>query len=92
MACLCPVCNSATGVIDSRPSLDNTVRRRRRCSRCGFRFSTAERIISEDARQSLAAGRKQLAQELIVHLTRLISASPTAGPVSAGPALSEAAE
>jgi transcriptional repressor NrdR len=42
----CPVCNSPdTRVIDSRLSLDGTsVRRRRECEKCEFRFSTLEEV------------------------------------------------
>lgn len=42
---LCPNCKKCeTQVIDSRMSEDNTVRRRRECSCCRFRFTTFERI------------------------------------------------
>lgn len=42
----CPRCESdATRVIDSRPADDATsIRRRRECDDCGFRFTTFERI------------------------------------------------
>jgi len=42
----CPVCNNKeTGVIDSRPSGDGLmIRRRRECAKCKYRFSTAEEI------------------------------------------------
>ena len=42
----CPVCNNKeTGVVDSRPSGDGLViRRRRECAKCKYRFSTAEEI------------------------------------------------
>jgi len=42
----CPVCNyKETKVIDSRVALDGiTVRRRRECLKCGFRFSTYEDV------------------------------------------------
>ena len=42
----CPVCNhKETKVIDSRISSEGvSVRRRRECEKCGFRFSTAEDV------------------------------------------------
>jgi transcriptional repressor NrdR len=41
---ICPVCQSATQVLESRPaSGGNAVRRRRRCADCGHRFTTFER-------------------------------------------------
>ncbi len=42
----CPVCNHReTKVIDSRISSEGvSVRRRRECEKCGFRFSTAEDV------------------------------------------------
>ncbi len=43
---LCPKCHhSDTKVIDSRPEREGrAIRRRRECDKCGFRFSTTERI------------------------------------------------
>lgn len=43
---LCPKCHHQdTRVIDSRPEREGrTIRRRRECDKCGFRFSTVERI------------------------------------------------
>ena len=42
----CPVCNyKETKVIDSRVASDQiTIRRRRECLKCGFRFSTYEQV------------------------------------------------
>jgi hypothetical protein len=41
----CPKCGADTSVIDSRPSNDNSIRRRRRCEGvCGERFTTYETI------------------------------------------------
>ena len=42
----CPVCtNPASSVVDTRVSPDGTsIRRRRECDKCGFRFSTNETI------------------------------------------------
>jgi len=40
----CPNCGAETQVIDSREAEDNSIRRRRECFSCGFRFTTYERI------------------------------------------------
>lgn len=42
----CPKCSNAnTKVIDSRPAENNTtIRRRRKCEKCEYRFTTFERI------------------------------------------------
>lgn len=38
----CPRCQSDTSVKDSRPTEENTIRRRRVCDGCGYRFNTYE--------------------------------------------------
>ena len=45
----CPQCGKASKVVDSRPSADNTVRRRRHCmnNRCKERFTTYEMLGDE---------------------------------------------
>lgn len=41
----CPYCNAEDlKVIDSRPSENNTIRRRRECVNCGERFTTYEKV------------------------------------------------
>ena len=41
----CPYCGKDnTKVIDSRPTDDSTIRRRRQCDECGKRFTTYEKI------------------------------------------------
>lgn len=56
----CPICHSPeTRVTDSRTAIDGwSIRRRRECTKCGFRFSTYEEIellniviIKNDGRQ-----------------------------------------
>ncbi|MCX6811760.1 MAG: transcriptional regulator NrdR [Candidatus Berkelbacteria bacterium] len=62
----CPNCKKCeTQVIDSRLSDENTVRRRRECSCCRFRFTTFERIeparavvIKKDGREEPFAKEK----------------------------------
>ena len=39
----CPDCGERAEVLDSRPRPDGGVRRRRRCTSCGDRFTTIER-------------------------------------------------
>jgi hypothetical protein len=38
----CPACGGASRVLDSRPTPDQGHRRRRRCAKCGERFTTYE--------------------------------------------------
>lgn len=46
---ICPECGENTEVIDSRKRLAGmTVRRRRRCKDCGYRFSTIEAIVKDN--------------------------------------------
>jgi transcriptional regulator NrdR family protein len=40
----CPKCKSKTDVIDSRINPEKKIRRRRKCEKCGYRFSTVESI------------------------------------------------
>ena len=47
----CPKCNAKKcGVIDSRKLADNTVRRRRECRGCGYRFTSLEMTIVDLAK------------------------------------------
>ncbi len=63
----CPACHyDDTKVLDSRVTeADNTVRRRRQCEKCGFRFSTREEteilnltVIKRDGRREAYARAK----------------------------------
>ena len=42
---LCTKCSSETSVKDSRLHDNNTIRRRRACLKCGYRFSTSEELF-----------------------------------------------
>ncbi len=43
----CPFCGSTeTKVINSRPTSQGTIRRRRECLQCGRRFTTLERVVA----------------------------------------------
>jgi len=57
----CPKCGSEnTRVIDSRVSAKaNSIRRRRECEDCGFRFSTQEQIIKENLAVQKRDGRTE---------------------------------
>ena len=48
----CPRCHhSDTKVIDSRPEREGrSIRRRRECEKCEFRFSTLERVVGKSDR------------------------------------------
>ena len=47
----CPACSHLESkVVDSRPSEDGTsIRRRRECLDCGYRFTTYERLVGQSA-------------------------------------------
>lgn len=57
----CPVCNhNDTKVVDSRISTDGaSIRRRRECEQCGFRFSTLEEIELLDLTVVKRDGRRE---------------------------------
>lgn len=40
----CPSCLDNTRVVESRPTNDNKIRRRRECLTCGLRMTTEEKI------------------------------------------------
>jgi len=58
----CPICNNKdTSVVDTRPAVnDLSVRRRRECDKCHYRFSTVEEVelldiivVKEDGRREI---------------------------------------
>jgi transcriptional repressor NrdR len=57
----CPVCNyQETKVVDSREGSDGiTIRRRRECLKCGFRFSTYEQVELLEVSVIKRDGRKE---------------------------------
>ena len=81
----CPFCGKDnTKVIDSRPTDDSAIRRRRQCERCGKRFTTYEKletmplmVIKKDNnrepydREKLAAGIVRSCHKRPVSLTRI---------------------
>jgi transcriptional repressor NrdR len=65
----CPVCNyHDTKVVDSRISADGaSIRRRRECEKCGFRFSTSEEVELLDLTVIKRDGRREnYAREKVV--------------------------
>lgn len=66
---LCPACHyNGTRVVDSRPAEENrSIRRRRECEKCGYRFTTFEKIehsplivVKKDATREEFTGEKLL--------------------------------
>ncbi len=56
----CPICGDDTKVLDSRVASDGiTVRRRRECTKCSFRFSTIEEIEILDLTVIKRDGRRE---------------------------------
>lgn len=41
---ICPECGGTTTVIETREQSDGSIRRRRKCTKCGMRFTTMETI------------------------------------------------
>ena len=58
----CPICNAAdTKVVDSRLMGDGIgIRRRRECEKCGYRFSTVERVELLDLAVVKRDGRREM--------------------------------
>ena len=44
----CIKCNGSTSVVDSRPQETSAIKRRRKCSDCGHKFSTIEQVLTKD--------------------------------------------
>jgi transcriptional repressor NrdR len=76
----CPVCNHEdTKVIDSRLNGEGfSVRRRRECSGCEYRFSTAEEVEILDLRVVKSDGRTEpyLREKLVSGLKRSLEKRP----------------
>ena len=74
----CPKCrHRQSDVIDSRGSQRYGIRRRRKCKGCGYRYSTAERVILDYADISLR-DLEQMVRDLQQAVTRAGRAKPTA--------------
>jgi transcriptional repressor NrdR len=76
----CPVCNYPdTKVIDSRVASDGfSIRRRRECLKCGFRFSTYEQIEILDLSVVKRDGRREMYSQdkLICGLKKALEKRP----------------
>lgn len=66
---MCPKCAIPTQVIDSRGTSENEVRRRRKCSDCGQRFTTYETMHTPGDRDK---ERRKKARELIRKLSEML--------------------
>lgn len=67
--CTCPECHGDTGVYDSRPYENGAkIWRRRKCSTCGYRFTTIE-ILMRDHEPN-----KSETQKLRSKLSRILTA------------------
>jgi len=76
----CPKCGARSGVIDSRPTSDGGIRRRRRC-RCGHRFTTREVTDDQALPGSIATRlrvRVMTLERLVEELKALTIAAETA--------------
>ena len=63
---ICPKCNNAEcHVIETRKAKDNSVRRRRACNSCGYRFTTYEKTETQ-----IAVERRKLEKEIIIKAAR----------------------
>lgn len=57
---ICPICNHATRVIDTRLSAEGTgIRRRRECMDCEYRFSTVEEVELMDLTIVKRTGKRE---------------------------------
>lgn len=56
---VCPQCGGETGVIDSRPSTGNSIKRRRCCYGCGSRWTTYETVGNENPERRKEIMRRQ---------------------------------
>jgi hypothetical protein len=55
----CVLCHQHTLVSDTRLNKDGTLRRRRRCQKCGYRFTTQEAPVGKGYLPGPRAGSKK---------------------------------
>ncbi len=76
----CPKCtHEETRVVDSRSTPEGrSIRRRRECEKCGFRFTTQETIVKEDLMVQKRDGRSEpFSREKILNgITRAMGKRP----------------
>lgn len=68
----CPRCRKPSQVLDSRLLQDNSVRRRRRCLKCRFKWTTYEQDAT--ANRASAAGHRRVVEKLIEGINDAVSA------------------
>ena len=61
----CIKCNGSTSVVDSRPQETSAVKRRRKCCKCGHRFSTIEQVLT-----GVALAKKAVIANRIVKINK----------------------
>jgi transcriptional regulator NrdR family protein len=63
----CPKCKGKTKVLDSRRNPSNNIRRRRKCVKCSYRFSTIEilKIKKEKEIPMLKTSEKPPSKEVV---------------------------
>lgn len=54
----CNQCGEKLKTLDTRISVDNTVMRRRHCSKCNLRYFTVETLLEVEKHQSVVKQRK----------------------------------
>jgi transcriptional repressor NrdR len=79
----CPKCGTSdTRVIDSRVSSSGlSIRRRRSCQNCGYRFSTTEEVVREDLYVVKNDGRREAfdRSKLLSGIQRAVEKRPVEG-------------
>jgi transcriptional repressor NrdR len=55
----CPRCDASTAILETRRAEGNAVRRRRRCTECGYRFTTYERAVPDVLEVNKRDGTRQ---------------------------------
>lgn len=58
MSMNCPKCGKRAMCINTRPSSDESTRRRYKCPKCPARWSTIEMVVRVDGRKPRSAGNK----------------------------------
>ena len=68
----CPDCGATTRVLETREMDGDHVRRRRACSVCARRFTTAEAIIDDYASSNVVIVQRKALEALLRDTTALI--------------------
>ena len=79
----CPACKAPTRVVNSRPSSEGSIRRRRECGHCEMRFSTREvteaqlNVIVRDRSRKLAMSLRKLGNDTLRLAENLLTRPPS---------------